>query len=432
MAILCLNEVIDIEPGSIAEELAIPVGSRLIEINGRPIQDRLDYWFLSSADEITLVMQQGDEEVEYVIEKDFDESLGLVFPDSLMDAAKHCHNHCVFCFIDQLPKGMRQTLYFKDDDSRLSFLQGNFVTLTNLTQADLQRIVDYGIHPINLSIHSLDPDIRHRLLGNPKSRQIEQHLRFLADHGVKMNAQIVLVPGYNDGPDLEDTLTKLAGLYPHMASVGIVPLGLTKFRDNLPQLRAFDRAGANDIIDRVERFQDASLAERDTRLAFLADEFYLLAGRELPPAAAYEDFVQHENGIGMVRRFLEQFSQFIPIKRLARRHFVTGTAFYPILKNVVEQLNIQYNEKCQVSPIRNHFLGETISVAGLITGQDLIAQLKPQPDETVVLCETMFNSDGLTLDDYSRDDLAKALGCQVEVVSNHARELLKEIPCQNP
>lgn len=427
MATLCLNEVIEIEPGSIAEELGIPVGARLLEINGRPIQDRLDYWFLSSADDLQLVMLEGEEEIEYVIEKAFDESLGLVFPDSLMDAAKHCHNHCVFCFIDQLPAGMRQTLYFKDDDSRLSFLQGNFVTLTNLRQSDLQRIVDYGIHPINVSIHSMDSEIRHRMLGNPRSMLIEDQLQFLADHGVKMNAQIVLVPGYNDGPDLEETLRKLTAYHPNLASIGIVPVGLTRFRDRLPQLNGFSKRSAHDIILRIKQFQNDCLKQLETRFAFLADEFYLLADQEVPPAADYEDFVQHENGIGMVRRFLDQFTDAKPISPLTERHFVTGSAFYPILKSLVDQLNIQYNKEWKVSRVINNFLGETITVAGLITAKDMIEQVQVEAGETIVLCETMFNTDGLTLDDYSKSDLELAMNCNIEIAANHGQALLKEL-----
>lgn len=426
MPILCLNEVIDIEPGSIAEELGIPIGSRLLEINGRPIQDRLDYWFLSSADELTIVMNEGDEEVEYIIEKDFDESLGLVFPDSLMDAAKHCHNHCVFCFIDQLPKGMRQTLYFKDDDSRLSFLQGNFVTLTNLRHSDLQRIVDYGIHPINVSIHSMDPDIRKRMLGNPRSMEIKEQLDFLAANHVRMNAQIVLVPGYNDGPDFEQTLNKLMDYHPHLESVGIVPVGLTKFRDQLPEITGFTKSSASDIIQRINAFQELAQEKLGTRLAFLADEFYLKAEIEVPHTKDYEGFIQHENGIGMIRRFIEEVLQAKPEGQLSQRHFVTGTAFYPILKSLVDELNIQYNETWKVSAVENQFLGETITVAGLVSAQDLITQVKA-PGETVFLCETMFNTDGLTLDDYSKTDIEQAMDCRIEVVANHGQALLKEL-----
>lgn len=429
MPTLCLNEVILIEPGSIAEELGIPVGSRLLEINGRPILDRLDYWFLSSADELSLVMAEGDEEVEYIIEKDYDESLGLVFPDSLMDAAKHCHNHCVFCFIDQLPEGLRQTLYFKDDDSRLSFLQGNFVTLTNLTQTDLQRIVDYGIHPINVSIHSLDPLVRRRMLGNPRSLEIKSQLDFLAQKQVRMNGQIVLVPGYNDGPDLEQTLEELMDYHPMLQSVGIVPVGLTKFRDKLPRITGFTPEAAGQIIQRVARFQERARDRLGTRLAFLADEFYLLADQALPPADDYEGFLQHENGIGMVRRFIDELEGVRPSGPLSPRHFVTGTAFYPILKSLVDQLNIQYNETWKVSAVTNRFLGETITVAGLVTARDLIDQVVVEQGETLFVCETMFNTDGLTLDDYSKADIEQAMNTRIEVVANHGQELLKELSC---
>ncbi|HHT20700.1 MAG TPA: DUF512 domain-containing protein [Tissierellia bacterium] len=418
-----------IEPGSIAEELGIPVGSRLLEINGRPILDRLDYWFLSSADELSLVMAEGDEEVEYIIEKDYDESLGLVFPDSLMDAAKHCHNHCVFCFIDQLPEGLRQTLYFKDDDSRLSFLQGNFVTLTNLTQTDLQRIVDYGIHPINVSIHSLDPLVRRRMLGNPRSLEIKSQLDFLAQKQVRMNGQIVLVPGYNDGPDLEQTLEELMDYHPMLQSVGIVPVGLTKFRDKLPRITGFTPKAAGQIIQRVARFQERARDRLGTRLAFLADEFYLLADQALPPADDYEGFLQHENGIGMVRRFIDELEGVRPSGPLSPRHFVTGTAFYPILKSLVDQLNIQYNETWKVSAVTNRFLGETITVAGLVTARDLIDQVVVEQGETLFVCETMFNTDGLTLDDYSKADIEQAMNTRIEVVANHGQELLKELSC---
>lgn len=432
MPILCLNEVIGIEPGSIAEELNIPIGSRLLEINGHPIQDRLDYLFLSSDDYLVLVMQEAEEEVEYEIEKDFDEELGLVFPDSLMSAAKHCHNHCVFCFIDQLPKGLRQTLYFKDDDSRLSFLHGNFVTLTNLKQTDLQRIVDYGIHPINVSIHSMNPDVRKRMLGHPRSGDIAKQLDFLAKHQVRMNAQIVLVPGFNDGDDLTETLMELRKYHPMLESVGIVPVGLTKFRENLPEIQGFQQSSASDVIQRVKVFQHIALRELATRFAFLADEFYLTAEAAIPPSDEYEVFVQQENGIGMIRQFQDEFDQAKKtVKAVPDRHFVTGTAFYPYLKNMVEALNIQYNGKCKVSQVRNTFLGETITVAGLVSGQDLLDQVVVTPGETIVLCETMFNTDGVTLDDLTVKDLEQRLNCTIQIAPNQGEALLKESICQN-
>lgn len=432
MATLCLNEVIAIEPGSIAEELGIPVGARLIEINGRPIQDRLDYWFLSSADDLLLVMQEGAEEVEYAIEKDFDEVLGLVFPDSLMDAAKHCHNHCVFCFIDQLPKGLRQSLYFKDDDSRLSFLHGNFVTLTNLNQADLQRIVDYGIHPINVSIHTMNPVLRRKMLAHPKSGDIAQQLRFLADNHVRMNAQIVLVPGYNTEQELSDTLEKLMPYFPELESIGIVPVGLTKFRERLPHIKPFTRDQARDVIARTASFQAKALTTIGTRLAFLADEFYLKAEVDIPSTEDYEDFVQQENGIGMLRQFTNEVAEAASSSHLLpTRHFVTGDAFYPALKNIVDGLNIQYNGTCKVSRITNHFLGESITVAGLLAGRDIIDQLVVTPGETVVLCETMLNTDGIMLDDMTVPQLEEALECQIQVAPNHGEALLKESVCRN-
>lgn len=416
-----------IEPDSIAEEIGLKAGDVLLSINGEPIRDMLDYLFHSSNEELSLLIESAGVQTEYVIEKYPDEEIGLVFTPAFMQHARRCANNCVFCFIDQLPPGMRKSLYFKDDDSRLSFMQGNFVTLTNVSDQQLQRIVRYGIHPINVSIHSFDTKIRRRLIGNKRSDRIEAQLDYLAAHQVHMNGQIVLVPDYNDGEDLTNTLEKLLHYYPHMQSVAVVPVGLSRYREKLTPLRPFTKEEARQVIRQIEQIQRKAMKQTGSRFAFAADEFYLKAEQALPTEKAYESYIQLENGVGMVRRFLTEFNR--SRRRQAvpdHMHYVTGTAFYPFLKSMVEQVNIKYNKSNRVTAVQNRFFGEQITVGGLLTYRDIVSQVQPAPGETLALSELIFNTDGVTLDDYTIEDFQKTLQCEVVTLRTHGHVLVEE------
>lgn len=417
-----------VEPDSIAQEIGIKSGDVLLAINGEPLYDLLDYLYQTSMDECVLLVQSKDEQIEYLIEKQPDEDLGIVFTPSFMNHAKRCANQCVFCFIDQLPPGLRKSLYFKDDDSRLSFLQGNFVTLTNMSNRELKRIVRYGIYPINVSVHTFDPQIRRALIGHKGAERIAQQLKYLAENKVQMNAQIVLVPDYNDREDLTKTLQKLLSFYPYMQSVAVVPVGLTRYRSGLTPIRTFSKEEAQAVIRQISEIQIHALSEVGTRFAFAADEFFLKADQSVPSHKTYESYIQLENGVGMVRRFITEFHRMRRAKAVPDHyHYVTGTAFYPFLKSMVEQVNIKYNKSNRVSAIENHFWGSEITVGGLITFQDIVAQVQLAPGEVLALSELIFNHDGLTLDDHTIEDFEKTLQCKVVVLPTHGRVLMEEV-----
>lgn len=401
------HKIIHIDQDSVAEELGIKEGSFLLEMNHAPLKDRFDYLYGLTNEEIHLLIEDEEELIDYEFSLDEGENLGLEFESGLMDDAKSCKNNCVFCFIDQLPPGLRESLYFKDDDSRLSFMQGNFLTLTNMSDEDLSRIAELGIHPINISVHTLDPELRLKMLKNPKSRLINEQIQFLHDKGVTMNAQIVVVPGYNDGEDLLKTLEGLSNYYPLMHSVAIVPLGLTKHRENCINLKPVDQCLSHDIIKRVHGYQEQSLKERGTRFAFLADEFYLKAGVQLPGEEAYEGFLHYEDGIGMIRQFLTQWEEATSHALDYRReaiNIVTAEGFYPYLQQCIETLNQEHQTSIKVIPVKNHFLGHQVNVTGLLSFSDILRH-KDELEGEVLLCETMFNQDGLSLDDKTVGDL---------------------------
>lgn len=295
------NRISKVLAGSIAEEMEIEKGDVLLKINGRPVKDIIDYLFMISDEYLELEVRKPDGEIWLLeIEKDYDEELGLEFKHPIMDHARNCRNKCVFCFIDQLPEGMRETLYFKDDDSRLSFLQGNFVTLTNVSEDELHRMVDYNISPINVSIHTTNPELRVKMLGNKNAGEVYKRLKFLGEQRVEMNGQIVLCPGFNDGVELDRTLKDLHDLPGGLNSIAIVPIGLTKFRDGLAPATGYDKVMAQAVIKQVEKWQSYFLEKRGTRFAFLSDEFYVLAEQDRPEYDAYEGFVQIENGVGLM------------------------------------------------------------------------------------------------------------------------------------
>ncbi len=411
------NIIETVLPGGIAEEVGLVPGDELLSINGQTVGDVIDYRFLIRDEELLLTIKKQDGELwEIDIEKDYDEDLGLDFTNPLIDKARRCSNRCVFCFIDQLPKGMREPLYFKDDDSRLSFLQGNFITLTNLSEDDIERMIRYRIAPINISIHTTNPQLRRRMLGHPRAEKILEILRRFHEAHLPFRGQIVLVPEYNDGLALEETLDDLLEFFPSLESLAIVPVGITKFRENLPDLRTFTSEECKELIQRIQARQEENLKNFGTRLFYLSDEFYLTAGEELPGEEAYEGYPQIENGVGMVRSFLEEVHQALSAKKLILRTdkkilLATGTLAYPVMREVAMCLNEHLGkETFEVVAIANRFFGETITVSGLLTAQDLVHCLKGHPADAIMIPNNMFRSLGdITLDDWDHTQIAKAL-----------------------
>ena len=294
-------------PGGIGEELGIEPGDKLLAINGNEIQDVFDYYYYEESEQLLLLIEKPDgEEWELEIEKDEDESLGIEFDQSLMDEYRSCRNKCIFCFIDQMPPGMRETLYFKDDDSRLSFLQGNYITLTNMSEKDLERVIRFHLAPINISVHATDPELRCRMLHNRFAGNVLERIRQLYEAGIEMNGQIVLCPEINDGEQLDRSIRDLAGFLPYMRSLSVVPVGVTKYREGLYPLRTFTSVEAAAVIDQIEGWQRKIYARHGTHFVQASDEFYILAGRQLPEEERYDGYIQLENGVGMVRLLLTE------------------------------------------------------------------------------------------------------------------------------
>ena len=424
-----------VKPKSICFRHGVRAGEMLMQINGHEIVDILDYQFYATERRLTLTLRStGGKYREIRIKKDEYEDLGLTFNTYLMDRQRHCANKCVFCFIDQLPKGMRESLYFKDDDSRLSFLFGNYVTLTNLSEREVERIIQMHISPVNISVHTMNPDLRVKMMKNPRAGESLQIIKRFADAGIKMNTQLVLCPGLNDGDELLYSLTELGKLYPAVQSIAAVPLGMTKYREGLAELAPYTREGAAAVVDIIDDFAAHFLYFKGTRLAFAADEFYLKAGREIPSPEAYEEFAQLENGVGLWALLKDEF--YAALRRMEPDDFpkkprrvalATGQAAFPLLAELVAAAQ----EQCpaliaQVYAVRNDFFGESITVAGLLTGQDLIAQLKGKPlGEKLLIPAVMLRREGdLFLDDLSPADAEKELGVPVTPVPNDGGELL--------
>ena len=368
-----------VEEGSIAWEMGIEPGDRLLQINGSIIEDVFDYHYYTNDEELLILIQkENGEEWELEIEKDYDEDLGIEFEQGLMDEYRSCRNKCMFCFIDQMPKGMRDTLYFKDDDSRLSFLQGNYITLTNMSDHDIQRIVDYHLEPINVSIHTTNPELRCKMLHNRFAGDALKKIQILYDGGITMNGQIVLCKGINDGEELERSIRDMTKWLPNLQSVSVVPVGLTKFRDGLYPLEPFTKEDAKEVLGIIHKWQNKIYEEYGIHFIHAGDEWYLLAEEELPEEERYDGYLQLENGVGMLRLLLNEFEEaYQPIEGDGREihlSMATGKLAYPYLKEMLERLKAKYpNLNVNLFEIRNDFFGERITVAGLITGQDLIA-----------------------------------------------------------
>ncbi len=431
------HKISNIQPGSVAEQVGLETGDILLEMNGTVLYDIFDYYYYSDEDVIDVkVLKSDGREVMVHIEKEEGEDLGVSFENGLMDDYKSCHNKCIFCFIDQMPPGMRDTLYFKDDDTRLSFLQGNYVTLTNMKEEDMKRIISYHLAPINISVHATDPDLRCEMLHNRFAGDILDKIRMLADAGIEMNAQIVCCPGINDGKQLDKTIEDLLDFYPYMQSLSVVPVGLTKFREGLYPLRTFRKDEAEVVLEQIGRWQDISMERHGVHFVQASDEWYLLAERPLPPAELYDGYLQLENGVGMLRLLQDEFAEALeekhrnPFMRKREISIATGRLAGPFIRQMCDLLEKKFPKiKVHVYEIVNDFFGRDITVSGLITGQDLIAQLKDKPlGERLLLPQNMLRAEEQDfLDDVTLEELKKSLQVQVDIVKSSGQDFVDSI-----
>ncbi|HHZ01711.1 MAG TPA: DUF512 domain-containing protein [Tissierellia bacterium] len=427
------NIIVKVLKNSIAEELEIEPGDELLRVNNTPVKDYIDYKYQISDDLVLIEIKKKNGEIwELEIEKEYDEDIGIVFENPLMDNIKVCSNKCIFCFIDQMPKGMRKTLYVKDDDTRLSFLYGNFITLTNLSDDEIDRIIKYKISPIKVSVHTTDNQLRKFMMGNDRDIDIMLYLKKLIDGGITVDCQIVLVRDINDKEQLTKTINDLASLHPYLRSVAIVPVGLTKHREKLLELKAFDKESAMEVVAQVERLQRDLLKKINTRFAFIADEFYILSGRDFPSYEEYEDFNQLENGIGMCRLFkseIEDTLRSLKYKEVIRDEvtIVTGVAAYDLMVELSRKIMNKINIKINVVKIINNHFGHRITVSGLTTGKDIIEQLKGKDYRNLIIPRNMINDNFVMLDDMVIEDLKKELNTDVFVCEVDAETLFSLI-----
>ncbi len=424
-----------VEEGSIAWELGIEAGDKLISINDNEIEDVFDYHFLVNDEELIILIEKPDgEQWELEIEKDYEEDLGISFEQGLMDEYRSCRNKCMFCFIDQMPKGMRDTLYFKDDDSRLSFLQGNYITLTNMSDDDVRRIVKYHLEPINISIHTTNPELRCKMLHNRFAGEALKKVDILYEGGITMNGQIVLCKGENDGEELERSIRDMTKYLPYLQSVSVVPVGLTKYREGLYPLESFEKEDAKKVLETIHKWQKKIYEEHGTHFIHAGDEWYILAEEEVPEEERYDGYLQLENGVGMLRllqnEFEEEFDTLVGDDRRREISLATGVLAYPYLKRMVERLQTKYpNITVHLYKIINNFFGEKITVAGLITGQDLIGQLKGQPlgDTLLLPCSMLRDGEEVLLDDVTLTDLKESLQVDIDIVKSSGQDLIEAI-----
>ena len=435
-----------VKPDSIAMELELEPGDELISINGKEIEDVFDYQFLTEDEYLLVVVRKNNgEEWELEIEKDYDEDLGIEFENGLMDDYKSCSNKCMFCFIDQMPPGMRETLYFKDDDSRLSFLQGNYVTLTNMKDKDIERIIYYNLGPINVSVHTTNPKLRCTMLHNRFAGEALKKIKRLSDAGIEMNGQVVLCKGVNDGEELERTIRDLTEYIPNMQSLSIVPVGLTKYREGLYPLEAFEKEDAGKVLEQIHRWQDYCMEHFGTHFVHGGDEWYLLAEQPLPSAENYDGYIQLENGVGMMRLLKTEFHDALEALKQNDNYetwknetcrtltIATGKLAYSTLAGFAEEIMKAFPYiKINVFAIRNDFFGETVTVSGLITGQDLKAQLLEKKasgtdlgDTLLITCNMLRSGEQVFLDDMTVQELEDALDMTLVAVENQGQELIE-------
>lgn len=425
----------DVQKGSIAEEAGIEKGDILVSIDGEKVYDIFDFRFLTASECLTLEIQKEDGEIwEIDIEKDEDDDLGLEFEHDMIDEAQSCNNKCIFCFIDQLPGGMRDTLYFKDDDSRLSFLTGNYVTLTNVEKSDIDRIIKYRLSPINVSVHTTNPDLRVFMLKNKFAGNVVTLIKRLVDNGITVNCQIVLCRGINDGSELDKTLSDLSAIYPGVGSISVVPVGITRYRDGLCRLEPYDSKSSAHVIRQVEKWQKKLLKKYRTRIVYLADEFYIMAGEKLPGYEEYEDFPQIENGVGLISMLTHEFYRYIEEIKFEpvndrKVSIATGVSAYNYIREMADELTKRFKININVYEINNEFFGENVTVTGLLTGRDIVNQLQGKElGHELIICECMLKAhEDVFLDDYTLSMLESKLGVRVKVVENSGKAFVDGI-----
>ena len=425
---------------SIAWELQIEPGDELLAVSGQPVEDVFDYHYLTNEEDLELLIRKPDgEEWEIEIEKEYEDDLGIVFENEFMDQYRSCSNRCVFCFIDQMPPGMRETLYFKDDDSRLSFLQGNYVTLTNMSEEDIERVIRYHLSPINISFHTTNPGLRRQMLNNRFAGDIFEKVQRLYDAGITMNGQIVLCKGLNDGDELERSIRDLTRYLPLLESVSVVPVGLTKYRDGLYPLEPFEKEDASQVLRTVHAWQEKLWTDYHTHFVHCSDEWYILAGEELPEAKRYDGYLQLENGVGMLRLLREEIEETLKTREKCGKKrkisIATGQLPYEFLKKYIIMIQEKYPEiQVQVYPVRNDFFGEKITVSGLLTGQDLMAQLAGRElgDELLIPCNMLRAGEDVFLDDVTVSQLGEKLGVPVRIVEESGEAFVRAVLGETP
>lgn len=429
------NKITEVAEGSIAEELGIEPGDVLIRVNGEKIEDIMEYDYLTAEDYVELEIQsQEGEVIIFEIDKEVDEEIGILFSNPIIDSVKTCRNNCVFCFIDQLPDGMRDTLYIKDDDSRLSFLQGNFITMTNMGEKEIEKMIRYRISPVNISVHTTNPLLRQKMLGNRFAGDIFPKIKRLQEGNIQMNGQIVLVPGVNDGHELEKTISDLASAYPAMNSLAVVPIGITKYRQGLCPVDTFDKQGANRVIDQVCAMQEIFMTTLGTRFVFLSDEFYVMAERDRPKEEDYEGYIQLENGVGLLTKMEREFTIFLeqvtPRKIEKQVSIATGSSAYRFICGLADQLMNKFaGLTIRVYAIENRFFGKTITVAGLLTAQDLISQLEGcELGEELFIPRVMMKADeDIFLDDMTLEEFADCVKTKVTLMPVDGEQFIRNI-----
>jgi len=425
----------EVETGSIAEELGLDPGDELISINDTEIIDIFDYQYLIKDEYLNILIRKPDgEEWELEIEKDYDDDLGIVFEEGLMDSYRSCRNKCIFCFIDQMPPGMRETLYFKDDDARLSFLQGNYITLTNLSDEEIDRIIFYKLSPINISVHTTNEELRCKMLNNRFAGSSLSKMKRLKDAGITMNGQIVLCKGWNDKEELEKTIHDLSAYIPQMQSLSVVPVGITKFRKNLTPLEKFTKEESIEVIETIHRWQQIFLKHYNTRFVYAADEWYISAGLPIPKEEDYEGYPQIENGVGMLRSFTDEFYNYLKeIKgdnRSKELSVATGVLASPYLERMVKDLKDKFpNVKIHIYTIENDFFGKDRTVAGLLTGGDIIRQLQGKNLGLSLLLPDVIlrHGENILLDDITTDDIERALQTKISIVQSDGKSFIDAI-----
>ncbi len=410
------KRITSIEPETLAERYEIHENDIVLALNGKTDFDIIDYMMDTSEEEFELTIQNGDNIKTIKIINNYFEPLGISFEHLTIDLPKRCTNNCIFCFMKQMPKGLRDTLYFQDDDYRLSFLYGNYITLTNVTDEELDRIIKYQLSPMNISVHATDPDLRIALTRNPQGKKIMTQLEKLKSGGIEFNVQLVLCPGYNDREQLEKTLSDILSLLPSIKSLSCVPVGLTKYRENLTALTQFDEAGAKAVITSIENYREKAKALSDTHLFYASDEFFILAKQPIPPDAYYDDYLQYENGVGIARSFmdeidfqLEENGHPINTKDVT---IITGVLGYPILIEKIDQIERMHSAiKINAVAIENHFFGTSVTASGLVCGADIIKQLqKTDHANTLIIPSNMLKDDeDLFLDNVTVADIKQAL-----------------------